>query len=153
MPPAITLGGCDFTFMTQLTPERDTTGAIRELSPQVRYLKADVVSLHRHGHGAFCSFHISVPPGLAGVYALTVKGSIRYIGACEDLGKRFNAGYGNISPQDCYKGGQVTNCKINRWVLDESKGGDRVNLYFHRTTQRKTVEKLLIARYMPPWNG
>jgi hypothetical protein len=152
-PSAITLAGLAFTFVTQLNPERDATGVIRELSPQGRYTKAASVSLHRHGFGTFCSFRISVQPGLAGVYALVVNGSLCYIGKCVDLGKRFNAGYGNISPKNCYHGGRTTNCKINRWVLDVTKSGDRVSLYFHQTPQRHIVEKRLIANYTPPWNG
>lgn len=152
-PQVITLEGWEFAFVAQLDPERDDMGVIRESSPQARYAKSDTVPLHQHGRGPFCSFHITVLPGLAGVYALIVDGSVRYIGECEDLGKRFNAGYGNISPKNCYKGGQATNCKINRRVLEVSQSGARVNVYFYRTAQRKTVEKLLIARYMPPWNG
>lgn len=151
--PAIRLHGRDFTFVTRLTPDRDATGAIKEFSPQARYTKAGSVPLHQHGHGTFCSFRILVPSRLVGVYALVVDGSVRYIGECEDLGKRFNAGYGNISPKNCYRGGQPTNCKINRRVLDMSKAGGSVDLYFHPTTDRKTVEKDLIARYTPPWNG
>jgi hypothetical protein len=150
---AIRLERWDFTFVATLAPERDATGAIRELSPQGRYPKLAAVPLHQHGHGTFCSFRIAVSPGLTGVYALVVDGSVRYIGECEDLGKRFNMGYGNISPKNCYRGGQPTNCKINRCVLDVSKAGGSVNLYFHLTTDRKTVEKQLISRYTPPWNG
>ncbi|MGH2560697.1 MAG: GIY-YIG nuclease family protein [Thermomicrobiales bacterium] len=122
------------------------------MSPQGRYTKCDVSPLHKHGHGTFCKFLISVPKGLIRVYALVVDGSARYIGECEDLGKRFKMGYGNISPRNCYKGGQQTNCKINRRVLDVSKAGGRVDPYFHPTPQRKPVEKQLVSTYAPPWN-
>src|SRR5438874_2306327 len=87
-PPAIRLEGWDFTFVAQLAPERDAAGAIRELSPQGQYTKFDAALLHKHGHGTFCKFHISVQTGLVGVYALVVAGSVRYIGECADLGKR-----------------------------------------------------------------
>ena len=80
-------------------------------------------------------------------------GSIRYIGICQDLSKRFNGGYGIISPRKCYKGGQSTNCKVNRRILDTAKGGGSVDLYFYPTPQRKALEKCLIALYLPPWNG
>jgi hypothetical protein len=148
----IRLGERDFAFVASLTPERDAAGAIRELSPQGRYTKSDAVPLHKHGQGTFCKFRIAVSKGLVGVYAMVVDGAVRYIGECEDLGKRFNMGYGNISPRNCYEGGQSTNCKINRRVFDMSKAGRRVDLYFHPTPQRKTVEEPLIARYIPPWN-
>lgn len=152
-PPVINLEGYDFRFVAPLVPVRDRSGAVMEYLPQGRYEKAEGVPLHQHGTGAFCRFRITAPKGLAGAYALTVNGDVRYIGECEDLGKRFNAGYGNISPKNCYKGGQPTNCKINRRVLDVSKGGERVDLYFHATLQRKMIEAQLIATCSPPWNG
>jgi hypothetical protein len=151
----ISLEGYDFALMESLAPERDAVGAIREFSPQGRYVKADATALHKHGQGTFCRFRISVPKGMTGVYALVVAGSVCYIGECEDLAKRFNTGYGNISPKNCYVGGQATNCKINRRVLDVSQAGEQVDLYFHPTSPllRKPVEKRLVASYMPPWNG
>lgn len=149
---AIRLGRHEFKFMEFLTPERDTSGAIQELSPQSRYMKCDAVPLHKHGHGTFCKFRISVPAKQAGVYALVANGSVRYIGECEDLGKRVNMGYGNISPRNCYEGGRRTNCKINHRVLDVCKAGGCVALYFYPTPQRHMVEKELIARCSPPWN-
>lgn len=151
-PPVVHLAGYEFTFMAPLNPERDAMGVIRELRPQALYAKRDTVALHYHGSGPFCKFRIDVPARLAGVYALVVDGSIRYIGECEDLAKRFNMGYGTISPRNCYRGGQATNCKINHHVLDMSTSGGRVNLYFHPTLMRHQVEKQLIARYSPPWN-
>lgn len=151
-PSVIRLGGLDFEFVEPLTPELDTSGVIREFIPQERYAKSAIVRLHKHGDGTFCKFRISVPRELVGVYALVVAGSVRYIGECEDLGKRFSSGYGAISPKNCYVGGRTTNCKINRRVLDVSKAGGRVDLYFHQTMLRKTVEKQLIASYSPHWN-
>jgi len=50
-------------------------------------------------------------------------------------------------------GGQSTNCKVNRPVLDVAKTEGRVDLYFHATPHRKVVEKELVAQYLPPWNG
>lgn len=152
-PSLIRLESYDFAFVAPLMPERETTGFIREFSPQWQYAKANSVALHKYGQGAFCKFRISVPRGQVGVYALIVNGDVRYIGECEDLGKRFNMGYGNISPKNCYVGGQPTNCKINRHVLDVSKVGARVDLFFHSTLQRKPIEAQLIAACSPPWNG
>lgn len=142
-----------FTFVEAITPERAASGAIQEFSPQKRYRKAATAPLHKYGHGTFCKFRISVPMGLVGVYTLIVDGAVYYVGECVDLGKRFNMGYGNISPRNCYEGGQMTNCRINQHILNVSKVGGRVNLYFHPTAQRKAVEDQLIAHYSPPWNG
>lgn len=151
-PPVLHLADYSFTFRGQLVPERDAQGALKELQPQVRYAKRATVALHKHGLGPFCKFRIAVPAGLRGVYALVVDDSVRYIGECQDLAKRFNDGYGNISPTNCYRGGQATNCKINHHVLDVTISGGRVNLYFHPTRSRYEVEEQLIARYSPPWN-
>jgi hypothetical protein len=142
-----------FTFVETLTPERTASGAILELSPQGQYKKAGTSPLHKYGHGTFCKFRISVPEGLVGVYAMIVGGVVSYIGECTDLRSRFNYGYGNISPKNCYVGGQETNCRVNQHILNVMKDGGRVDLYFHPTTKRKAVEAQLIARYSPPWNG
>jgi hypothetical protein len=152
-PATIRLGGHNFALVESLVPERYASAAIAEFRPQGRYKKADVVPLHPHGHGAFCKFRISVPKKLAGVYALVVDGSIRYVGECEDLKRRFCSDYGNISPKNCYEGGQRTNCRINRRVLEVAQAGGRVDLYFHPTADRKTVERQLLASYSPSWNA
>lgn len=154
-PSTIILLELRFDFVDSINPHRDASGSIHEFSPQQRYAKGNASLLHTYGDGAFCRFRIAGPRrlrGVPGVYALVVDGSVRYIGECKDLYKRFNVGYGNISPRNCYVGGQMTNCKINRQVLDESKAGRRVDLYFYATSHRKTVEKCLIASCSPLWN-
>ena len=152
-PGTIKLGGNEFVFIATLAPQRDASGAIIELMPQEQYKKSDSVPLHKHGHGTFSRFKISVQKGLVGVYALLADGAVRYIGECKNLGKRINAGYGNISPKNCYKGGQSTNCKINRRVLDATRASGRVDLYCCPTPRRKPIERQLIEKYRPPWNG
>ena len=147
------LGEWGFELVASLAPERDQSGAIIEYSPQGRYQRAGTIPLHKHGHGTFCKFRINVPAAQAGVYALVVDGDVRYVGECDDLRERFNTGYGIISPRNCYAGGQMTNCKINRRVLDVSKAGNGVDVYFHPSSQRKSVEARLIEQYSPPWNG
>ncbi len=152
----ITLLEFGFDFVDSLNPDHNVSGSIAEFSPQSRYVKANASQLHKYGHGTFCRFRIAVPHPLRhkpGVYALVVEGSIGYVGETMDLNTRFNSGYGNISPRNCYVGGRMTNCRINQRVLDESRSGRRVDLYFHATPQRQTVEKRLITSCSPPWNG
>ena len=48
--------------------------------------------------------------------SLVRDGQIIYIGETAGLRQRFNMGYGNISPRNCYVGGQSTNCKMNKIV-------------------------------------
>lgn len=152
VPSEIALGSYTFSLVESLVLEHDETGVIAERRPQAQYYKADLVPLHKHGEGPFCKFGISVPLGLVGVYALLVDGQVRYIGESEDLRKRFSYGYGNISPRNCYKGGQGTNLKINRRVLEVAKAAGRVDLYFYGTNARKQVERQLLDIYSPAWN-
>ena len=76
-----------------------------------------------------------------------------YLGECEILARRFNAGYGNISPRNCFVGGQSTNCKVNRAILCSAAEGKKIGLWFHTTAIRKQVESRLIEGQRPPWNG
>ncbi|MGD0009733.1 MAG: hypothetical protein ABSE93_14455 [Terriglobia bacterium] len=72
-----------------------------------------------------------------------VDGELRYVGECANLSDRFNAGYGNISPKNCFKGGQETNCRLNNLVYTTAKGGGRISAWFFRTADYKSVEALL----------
>jgi hypothetical protein len=45
------------------------------------------------------------------------------------LSARFNAGYGNISPKNCFKGGQETNCRVNNLVHSAALAGERISTY------------------------
>lgn len=149
------LGGLDFAFVQSLTPDRDAAGSIMEFNPQGDYSKANVSRLNAHGHGTFCKFRIVAQQDLerqGGVYALFVGESVRYIGECEDLASQFNTGFGTISPANCYVGGQSTNCKIKRRVLETSKAGGHVDLYFHAAPDRKEIKRRLIVSDKPPWN-
>jgi hypothetical protein len=147
------VGDFDFTFVETLAPQRDAAANILEVNLQATHAKAAKVPLHKYGHGTFCKFRISVPNGSVRVYALVADVAVRYIGECDDLARRYNMGYGSISPRNCYDKGQPTNSKLNRWVLGVMKAGGRVDLYFYPTLERHRVEAELIARYSPPLNG
>ena len=155
-PPSgpMPLAGHSFRFVCSLEPERDAAGRPLEFMPQAAYAKAATSKLHRWGAGPFCRFRI--PPswsGKKGVYAITVDAVLRYVGQCEDLGLRFNLGYGQISPKNAYQGGQSTNCKVNHAVLLAAKAGARIQLWFHATDDLDGVEGALITGLRPPWNG
>jgi hypothetical protein len=153
--PKLAIGQRSFVFQQRLEPARDAGGLIQEFRPQERFANTAGLPLHDYGEGPFCNFRITAAAGLAGVYAFVVDGEVRYLGECEDLRARFNAGYGNISPRNCFLGGQPTNCKINRFVLQEAQAGRRIDLYFCRTAlaERKAVEHELLSQISPPWNG
>ena len=95
-------------------------GKIREYTPQSRYKKYSKSKLHTYGGGKFCHFHVNVGQD-EGTYILTVNKIPYYVGECVNLYKRFNSGYGNISPRNCYEGGQQTNCRINKSILKALK--------------------------------
>lgn len=49
-----------------------------------------------------------------GLYSFVVDNTIKYIGRSHDpFYKRVNQGYGHISPKNCFRDGQSTNCRIN----------------------------------------
>lgn len=83
---------------------------------------------------------------------MVVGSDIRYVGECVNLSARFNAGYGNISPKNCYKGGQETNCRVNNLVYRAASEGETLSLFFHETVEYKAVEARLRAVLQAPWN-
>ena len=148
----VRIGEYDFRYICAIEPEREGDGSLREYRPQVRYKKAAGLALNRYGNGPFCKFKIPVNVELAGVYALIVKNKVRYIGECTTLSSRFNMGYGNISPRNCFVGGQETNCRINNLVLQQIKAGSNVSLWFLATDEYKAVERKLRESLPLSWN-
>lgn len=142
-----------FDLVIRLEPVRDSNGAIMQYRPQDRYPNVRDLPLHRYGDGSFCK--LQFPRGLcqSGVYAIAVSGQIKYIGECIDLSQRFGqGGYGLISPRNCFRGGQPTNCKVNQRLFQEFKRGSVVEVWFKESDQRKPRESRLIQEYSPEWN-
>jgi hypothetical protein len=55
-------------------------------------------------------------------------------------------GYGQISPRNCYIGGQPTNCRLNHLIYLASKDGKKVDLWFMPTGDRFAIEAALIQQ-------
>jgi hypothetical protein len=146
-------GGFRFTLVCAIRPERDSSGEIRPLTPHAQNSHRFGLVLHRYGAGPFCRFRIPGDLPLKGVYLLSTHDHVRYVGECENLSRRYNAGYGQISPRSCYVGGQSTNCKINHLVAEAVRSTERVELWFCQTEDRWRVERDLISRLRPDWNG
>jgi hypothetical protein len=108
---AMKLGDYDFEHVCDIEPARSAEGILTQFMPQGRYRNARNLPLNTYGVGPFCKFKIPGRFQACGVYVLTVDSELRYIGKCANLSKRFNMGYGNISPKNCFKGGQETNCR------------------------------------------
>jgi hypothetical protein len=152
--PQISLDKHVFFFIGEINPMRDSNGQILQFFPQSRYAKSSFYKLNAHGHGSFCKFTISPEwKERNGVYALYSNNELLYIGESIDLYKRFNTGYGNISPKNCYERGQPTNCKINKLILSHCLNGSSVALYFYETSDYKRIEKELRGAKKPPYNS
>lgn len=119
--------GYPFLFLQEIVPECDANGNIREYYPQDAYSGRGRKPLNQYGSGAFCKFTVNAQ-NWPGVYLWVVDGEIIYIGETVKLWQRFNMGYGNIEPANCYMGGQSTNCKMNKAVLDLYRNGKTIEL-------------------------
>ena len=142
----------DFEHVCDIEPARDTDGSVRQFMPQDRYQNERNLPLNRYGAGPFCKFQIPKRFQAGGVYVLTIDDEIRYVGECANLSSRFNAGYGNISPKNCYKGGQETNCRLNNLIYRAAQARERISLWFFQTTAYKSVEASLRTALNANWN-
>ncbi len=143
----------EFEYVQDLKPVVDNKGNIKEYYPHENYTLKEL-ELHKYGKGPFCKFSINPKwSNVSGVYALYIEDKLVYIGQAIDFAKRFNIGYGKISPRNCFVGGQSTNCKINNVVLNSVKEGKTVSLYFHQTNDFYQIEFNLIKQYKPEFNS
>jgi hypothetical protein len=151
VPLGLAALGLQFKPVREIEPVRDAGGRIIKFMPQARYRDAANTPLHQYGTGPFCEFRVDTTCG-EGVYAFVVADEVKYIGECEHLASRINAGYGNISPRNCFKGGQSPNCRVNALILDEAERGHQITLWFCSTRNRKAVEADALRAVQPPWN-
>lgn len=144
------LGRYCFALAGQIEAQRNAAGGFAEYSHQF----PSGVRLNRFGRGPFCTLALSSAESVAGVYAIAVAESVTYIGECMSLSARFGElGYGVITSRNCHLDGQSTNCRVNSRVLIALKAGEVVQVWFHPSTDRKSVEDELRAELRPPWNS
>ena len=141
----------EFEHICELAPLRGDDGSIRQFMPQHRYVNARNIPLNKYGGGPFCKFSIPKRFQVSGVYVITGD-AILYVGECLNLSSRFNSGYGNISPKNCFKGGQETNCRLNSLVYSAIDAGGILKLWFFPTADCKTMESALRRVLKPAWN-
>lgn len=146
----MTVCGYPFRFIQQLIPACNNDEVIKYY-PQKDYHNTANLPLLHHGKGAFCRFSINAP-AVAGVYIWVVENEIIYIGETSNLATRFNRGYGSISPRNCFVGGQSTNCKMNKVVMEYYERHTPVNLYFYETKHYKQVELELLCHCHTKYN-
>lgn len=149
---SINIGGCDFVRICEIIPQCDSGGRIEPLSPQSRYSNSGRIGLHKYGHGPFCKFSIPSDRRQAGVYLIVVETVVKYVGECENLSSRYNAGYGNISPRNCFVRGQETNCRVNNLIYHSASEMQKTVLWFHETEAYKLIERELRDLLTPEWN-
>jgi len=146
------IGDYDFQFICDIELARDANGDILSFLPQAKYKNTNGLPLNKYGKGPFCRFRISQNFGYSGVYALVEETEIMYIGECLSLSSRYNLGYGNISPRNCFIGGQETNCRINNLILQQITKGSKISLWFHKSSNYKLIESMLRASLALRWN-
>lgn len=151
---ALFANGLEFEFVGPIAPDRDDLGVI-ERHPQARYTKA-TLPLNRYGAGPFCSFKVAKGYRKAGIYLIQADKVIVYVGECQDLASRYGSGYGIISPRNCFKGGQETNCRINNLIFEAARTGAVLGLWFREVSggkaERLKIERGLVAELRPAWN-
>lgn len=143
-----------FEFVDSISVKRNQAGVVDIKMPQSRYEKSDEYPVHRYGWGPFCEFSVDTSEyvGSEGVYIFAASYEIKYVGETVDIHNRIQPGYGNISPKNCFEGGQQTNCRINHLILETVRNGGQVSLWVEETQDRKQREIELIEQCDPPWN-
>jgi len=143
----------EFEHICEIVPNLDSQGKAIEFFPQERYENRKKLSLNKYGEGPFCKFSIDKKYARkSGVYIIKIDENIQYVGECNDFQKRFGMGYGNISPKNCFEGGQPTNCRVNSDILKMFKAGKEIQLYFLETKDRFEIEHKFIKKLKPIWN-
>lgn len=111
--------------------------------------------LNKYGDKTYCEFSVSSPKygKLKGLYCFATGDNVQYIGRSHDpFEKRINQGYGHISPKNCYRDGQSTNCHLNSLIADKQES---VTFYVYPLKDNKEIDDLehqLIEQYCPEWN-
>lgn len=149
-PISVSVLGHVFRIIGELNP-RAPDGTLPAYYPQPQYLNAHNLPLNQYGDGAFCRFRIPLKLG-RGVYVITLNRTPVYVGETVALSTRFNTGYGQISPRNCFRNGQETNCRINKKVLEAVMNRKCVELWFLDTDDHKGIEAELLRQPMWPWN-
>ena len=146
------IGAYEFNQICTIEPEQNSNGMIKQYMPQSRYKNKNKLPLNRYGKGPFCKFRIPNNYTVSGVYAIVVENKVKYIGECLNLSLRYNMGYGIISPRNCFKGGQETNCRVNNLIYYVANTGRKISLWFLQSKDYKAVENMLRANMEPEWN-
>lgn len=147
------IGNYEFDYIETIEIKEKITKEKPE-HPAERYKKKNKKNLPLLQEGLldFCKFKLQNAKDVCGVYAWVINDEVVYIGEAINFRKRFNMGYGIISPRNCFVGGQKTNCKMNNVVLETYKNGQTIDIYFFETKDYKAVEKELLLEITTRYN-
>ena len=114
------------------------------------------MEFHKDGKGPFCRFTIPRDLHAGGVYVLTENDRVVYVGETFDLARRLNTGYGHIYQRNRFKGGRMTNCRVNHHIYESViEQRKHISLWFCPTQgrdARKALENALTSRFDRLWN-
>lgn len=149
--------GYKFESIGKIDVQRNLDGSVTEFRPQSRYENKNDLPLNKYGAGPFCKFKIARGIKSAGVYFIICDADIRYIGQTVNLEKRWSSnGYGGISPRNCFKNGQETNCRLNNLIFESQVLEEKLFLWYCYVLNEKSkldeVEYSLISKIQPMWN-
>jgi hypothetical protein len=96
--------------------------------------------LNKNGDKKYCHFNVpSVSRDEKGLYFYKIGDKIKYVGRClTNFKDRINKNYGKITPTNCYKTGQSTNCHLNAKVNDNVN----VTIGFYIMNNDEEIKKL-----------
>lgn len=143
--------GRRFVMIGSVCLAKRADGTFITQSPQRQYLKAATTPLHHYGAGEFCTFRFSDVPDMGGVYTMSIRNKIMYVGETDNLKRALNQ-FGHISPANCYDGGRQTMCRINQEILDAARNGHDVEVWFCACDDRKEFKVALKSSVDPSWN-
>lgn len=109
--------------------------------------------LNEYGDSTHCDFSMAEPLESKGLYCLVTGGVVRYIGRSHDpFEKRINQGYGHLSPKNCYRDGQATNCHLNSLIAEHWA---QITFYvcpLENDDEIDALERALVRQLRPEWN-
>jgi hypothetical protein len=109
--------------------------------------------LNEHGDKRFCRFSLTSRGNCKGIYCFAVSNEIKYIGRCmNSFSKRINAGYGRISPKNCFIDGQATNCRINSLINSNSQNLTFGIYKMENSLEIVALEKKILSKVSLEWN-
>ncbi len=109
--------------------------------------------LNKYGDMSYCDFAISEHLKSKGLYCFTVGDKLKYVGRSHDpFERRINQGYGHLSPKNCYRDGQATNCHLNSLIASEHSAVSLHVCVLESDALIDSLEKALIRQEHPDWN-